>query len=335
MCAKRKSERTENEEASSKLRLYDDCQAREARDGEAGSMSEAENSITVCVCTFRRVNLLLQLLERLTNQKSDGAFAYNIVISDNDGERSAQRAVTEFNAESAIDVTYCCQPEQNIALARNEALKYATGNFIAFIDDDELPEHDWLAKMLAACNAYQASGVLAPVRPRFEEPPPRWAIEGAFFERPENPTGTVLRWEDCRTGNLLFRRAIIDGVTEVFRPEFGTGGEDKDFFLRMTRLGHVFRWCSEGAVYEVVPKDRVTRRYLLKRALLRGRNNLKLPVSRARLLGKSLIATPAYLIALPFALLRGQHVFMKYCIKFCDHAGRLLALMNLNPVRDR
>jgi hypothetical protein len=31
----------------------------------------------------------------------------------------------------------------------------------------------------------------------------------------------------------------------------------------------------------------------------------------------------------------GQHVFMKYCIRFCDHAGRLLALFRLNPVHQR
>ena len=38
---------------------------------------------------------------------------------------------------------------------------------------------------------------------------------------------------------------------------------------------------------------------------------------------------------LPFTLLLGQHVFMKYCIKLCDHAGRILSALGLNPVRER
>jgi hypothetical protein len=38
---------------------------------------------------------------------------------------------------------------------------------------------------------------------------------------------------------------------------------------------------------------------------------------------------------LPVAWLLGQHVFMKYSIKFCDHLGRLLALFGLNPVNER
>jgi len=69
--------------------------------------------------------------------------------------------------------------------------------------------------------------------------------------------------------------------------------------------------------------------------MLRGRNILKLPIGRVGLVARSLIAAPVYLMVLPFALILGHHVFMKYCIKFCDHAGRILALLGLNPVRER
>ncbi len=106
--------------------------------------------------------------------------------------------------------------------------------------------------------------------------------------------------------------------------------------MRMTRQGHVFRWCNEGAVYETVPPERWTRGYMLRRALLRGRNIIKIRTGRTRrLVARSLIAAPVYLMLLPITLILGQHVFMKYCIKLCDHAGRLLALLGLNPVRER
>jgi len=189
--------------------------------------------------------------------------------------------------------------------------------------------------MLAACATYGASGILGPVRPHFESPPPDWIIKGRFCERPEHETGTIIGWQESRTGNVLFRRNIIEGIEEPFDPAFGTGGEDVDFFLRMSRAGCVFRWCNEGAVYETVPKERWTRRYMLKRAMLRGRNILKLPVGRIGLLARSVVAAPLYLAILPVTLLMGQHVFMKYCIKFCDHAGRILSAMRLNPVRER
>jgi succinoglycan biosynthesis protein ExoM len=298
-------------------------------------MTTEQNDISVCICTFQRPRLLQRLLERLEEQRTSGRFTFSIVVADNDAGRSSERVVAEFATTSRVAVTYSCESRQNIALTRNEALKHAAGDFVAFIDDDEFPENGWLAAMHDACEKYQAAGVLGPVRSHFEEPPPRWIVDGRFFERAEHPTGRIMVWEECRTGNLLFRRRILGGVQEVFKPEFGSGGEDKDFFLRMTRLGHVFRWCNEGVVYETVPKERWKRSYLVKRAMLRGRNNLKLPIGRAGLIARSLIAAPVYLMVLPFALMLGQHVFMKYCIKFCDHAGRILALLGLNPVRER
>jgi len=300
-----------------------------------GPMSTGQKNISVCICTFQRPGLLQKLLQCLEEQQTNGRFTFSVVVTDNDSKRSSERVVAEFVATSRIAVTYSCEPRQNIALARNETLRHATGDFVAFIDDDEFPENGWLAAMLDACEKYQAAGVLGPVRPHFEEPPPRWIVDGRFFERLEHQTGRVMAWEECRSGNVLFRRRILEDVEEVFKPEFGSGGEDKDFFMRMTRLGHVFRWCNEGVVYETVPKDRWKRSYLVRRAMLRGQNVLKHPIGRTGLLARSIIASPVYLVVLPLALMLGHHVFMKYCIKFCDHAGRILALLGLNPVRER
>ncbi len=298
-------------------------------------MSTHQPRISVCVCTFKRPELLARLLDALSIQNTGGRFCFDIVISDDDKGHSARTVVDAFAERCALPVLYCSDPQQNIALARNNALRLATGDFIAFIDDDEFPEPDWLARMLDTCEHFKTAGVLGPVRPHFDSPPPQWLVKGRFCERAEHPTGTILRGEECRTGNLLFRRDLVSGDPEPFRRQFGTGGEDKDFFMRMTRLGHEFRWCNEAPVYEVVTRDRWTRSYYLRRALLRGRNNLRIPGQRLRLLGISLMAVPVYTVAMPIALVFGQHHFMKYCIRFCDHAGRLLGAIGLNPVTSR
>ncbi len=298
-------------------------------------MNRELRHISVCVCTYQRPVMLKRLLDKLEKQQTDNQFSYSIVVADNDSQLSAKPVVSEFLAKSKIEAKYCSQPRQNIALTRNKALENATGDFIAFIDDDEFPESNWLLTLLNACEDYQSAGVLGPVRPHFENPPPDWILNGRFCERPEYPTGREMDWKDCRTGNLLFRRSIIKDVREVFDSKFGTGGEDIDFFMRMTQQGYVFRWCNEGVVYEIVPQARCKRSYMLKRAMLRGRNVLKLPMGRMGLIARSIVAVPIYSMMLPFTLLLGQHVFMKYCIKFCDHAGRLLALFGINPIRER
>jgi succinoglycan biosynthesis protein ExoM len=291
--------------------------------------------VTVCICTFRRPILLKRLLEKLQTQVTNGLFTFSVTVCDNDATQSAASVVSTVRDRSTYEITYCCEPRKNIALARNKTLEHVRGDFVAFIDDDELPAADWLQKLMEACEEYRADGVLGPVRPHFESPPPAWIVKGRFCERPEHKTGRKVRWDECRTGNLLFRGKILDGMAQPFRTQFGTGGEDMDFFWRMTKHGRVFVWCNEAIVYETVPPARWRRSYMFKRALLRGKNVLNHSRGPWRFVVVSVVAVPLYLLVLPITVVLGQHWFMKYSIKLCDHGGRLLAVFGLNPVTAR
>jgi succinoglycan biosynthesis protein ExoM len=291
--------------------------------------------ISVCICTFKRTELLTRLLERLSDQYTGGLFTYSVVVADNDGAQSARQIVAAFSTESGAPVTYCVEPQQNIALARNKALQHAKGDLIAFIDDDEFPASDWLCILFKALMAYGADGVLGPVRPHFESDPPAWVRRGRFFDRPSHTTGYKMLWYESRTGNTLFQRAVLANVDPPFRPNFATAGEDMDFFRRAMNRGYSFVWCDEAIVYESVPSFRCSRSYLLKRALLRGSNFPKHPANRLQNAAKSLIAVPCYTVALPVLAIFGQHIFLKYLIKLLDHASRLLAYLGLRLVTER
>jgi glycosyltransferase involved in cell wall biosynthesis len=291
--------------------------------------------ITVCICTFKRPRLLNRLLEELARQDTGGLFSYSIVVADNDREESAKQVVTGFVEGCHIETTYCVEPTLNIAMARNKAVKHAKGDYLAFIDDDEFPVKDWLLVMLKTIKAYGVDGVLAPVKPYFDVPPPKWVTKAGFYDRATHDTGFMMSWQEARTGNVLIRKQILDGIMEVFRHEFGTGGEDQDFFRRMMEKGHTFIWCNEAPACETVPPHRWERRFLLKRALLRGKTTCRHRRNLLWNIGKSLIAVPLYGIALPFLLILGHHLFMKYLVRLFDHLGRLLALMNLNPIKER
>lgn len=301
----------------------------------SNSIKLAQNHVSVCICTFRRPTLLKKLLVELERQQTESCITFSAVVVDNDAGESARPVVADFVAASGMEVIYCVEPMQNIAVARNRAVENAKGNFVAFIDDDEFPVADWLLLLWRTCEEHRSAGVLGPVKPHFEEPPPRWIVKGGFCDRPAYPSGTVLTWNQCRTGNVIFRREILDGLSEPFRSEFGNGGEDVDFFMRMAQKGLVFRWCNEAVAYESVPAARLQRRYMLKRALLRGKNGLKIRTNRARLLLTSVVAVPVYSLVLLPTLIFGHHCFMRYCIKLCDHLGRLLAFAGINPVNER
>jgi succinoglycan biosynthesis protein ExoM len=302
---------------------------------DQGSITVPTKHISICICTFKRPKLLRQLLERLENQRTDGLFTYSVVVADNDPAYSAQQVVAALSSTFRVHLAYCHEAQQNIALARNRALENAEGDFIAFIDDDEFPEDDWLYNLFKTCEAYGVDGVLGPVNPHFESEPPGWVKKGKFFDRPTFDTGYRVNWDEARTGNVLFKRDILNAVDIPFQSEFATAGEDVDFFRRMMEKGYTFVWCNEAVVHELVPASRCTRSYLLNRALLRGSNFHKHPTHRLKNATKSLIAVPCYTLSLPILALFGQHLFLKYLIKLVDHSSRLLAYLGLSLVTRR
>ena len=292
---------------------------------------QSSSHISVCVCTYKRPVLLSRLLNALLNQDSADEFTYDIVVVDNDYTRSAEDTVEAVKRKSSIPISYYTEPEQNIALARNMAVGNARGEFIAFIDDDEFPSRSWLIKLYKAIDEFHADGVLGPVVPHYEVPPPKWVVRGKFHERKSHKTGEVLHWANTRTGNVLLRRDIFANRENLFRQEFGSGSEDTDFFIRMIAKGLRFVWCAEALVYEEVTVERCKRAIMLKRALLRGQAPQFTTIDFA----KSLLAIPFYTALLPILLVVAHHLFMKYLIKDCDHIGRIFSFCGIHLIQDK
>ena len=296
-------------------------------------ISEAQH-VSICVCTYKRPELLERLLRSVAAQETGGLFTFSLVVADNDRSRSSEAVVEAFRSSHTVSVRYCVEPRQNIALARNKAIENCEGDFVAFLDDDEFPEKNWLLNLFRACEQYQVDGVLGPVRRYFDQAPPEWIVKGDFYERPIHPTGMPVRWSMGRTGNVLLRKRIFTPGELPFRPEF-RHGEDQDFFRRMIENGCRFVWCSDAVAYEVVPPVRWKRTFMLKKALLRGATAALHPTLGAADILKSMIAVPVYTLALPFAMILGQHRFMTLLIKLCDHLGKLLALLGIDPIREQ
>lgn len=288
--------------------------------------------ICVCICTYRRPDLLQRLLENLRNQVTDDLFAYSILVADNDRERSAETAVSHFAASALIPVLYVMEPEQNIPMARNRAVANASGDYVAFIDDDEFPARDWLLNLLKACHKYNSDGVVGPVFRHFDQKPPQWIVKGQFWQRPMYSTGLVIEGIQGRVNNALLKKEIFAGVPEPFRPEF-RAGEDRDFYTRMIEAGRTFVWCQEAVVYEIVPPNRWKRLFILKRSLLQGSvSPLHRTFGQARI-GRSLLAVPVYAALLPFAVILGHHVLMTLLVKIVWHLGKVLSFLGIRVIK--
>jgi glycosyltransferase involved in cell wall biosynthesis/predicted glycoside hydrolase/deacetylase ChbG (UPF0249 family) len=287
--------------------------------------------ICVCICTYKRPEMLARLLRDVDAQETEGQFTVSVVVADNDPEGSARATVEALQNELRVPLKYCTEPQRGIARARNKVVSNATGDYLAWIDDDEFPAERWLLKLYTTCRRYGVDGVLGPVKRAFDQEPPAWLKRSRLYDRRVNPTGTEVEWKESRTGNVLIRREVIAADPAPFRVEF-RAGEDQDFFRRKIAEGRRFVWSSDAAAYEIVPPARWKRMYYVRKALFQGAtSNLH---GNKNALAKAVIAVPLYTLGLPFALLAGQHHFMTLLVKLCDHAGRLLHALHIQPIQD-
>jgi succinoglycan biosynthesis protein ExoM len=217
--------------------------------------------VCILICTFNRPELLRKLLQALKPQAR--LHESTVVIVDN-GTAPSEAIVAAFQKE--MNIVYQRLAEPGLVSARNAALRLALTHgpeFLAFIDDDEVPEAGWLSALIERLEESGADFATGPVIPDYAAPPPRWAVEGEFFHK----SGETL----C-TSNLIMRAACLPtDESQWFRPEFNfSGGEDKEFLARMAAGGAVHTVAKAAIVREAVPASRMKSSYIWRRGLRDG-----------------------------------------------------------------
>ncbi|MGB7980664.1 MAG: glycosyltransferase family A protein [Candidatus Nanopelagicales bacterium] len=266
-------------DAHDSMATLDTWQNHEELPGAEVATAARRQSLVVAIPTYRRAQLLTELLPSLLSQaasvKGLGIDA-DVLVIDNDPQGSA--ADTVLDAQQSRDVLdvgapqlrYVLEPHPGISAARNMALDASSQyDFLVFIDDDERPSATWLLDLVGVQREFRAEGVLGPVLAEYMSPPDPWIEAGGFFVRPRQKTGSTR--EVGFTGNLLLDLHAVRGLGIRFDEEFGlSGGEDSLFTSLLTRGGGVIRWCDEAAVWDLVPTERATRRWVLTRRFRSG-----------------------------------------------------------------
>jgi succinoglycan biosynthesis protein ExoM len=238
--------------------------------------------ISVCVCTYRRLDMLSALLTALGNQ-SLGSEIHDVqvVVVDNDPGHSAQPVLTAWQPPRGFTLVFKHVPVPNIAVARNMAVQSATGEIIAFIDDDETPCSEWLQQLWMTMQCCHADAVFGPVIPVYPPTIAAWLKTGRFFDRSRFTTGTPIDERNARTSNVLLRSQCLKTLEGPFDATFGrTGGEDSLLFRDLLSRHCAFVWCDEAPVYEVVTPDRASAVWLLRRSFRIGQTWIRAELYR-------------------------------------------------------
>lgn len=216
--------------------------------------------LSVVIPTFNRAELLRRVLGSLAAQDEAGAEVEVIVVDDGSSDHTAEVVA------SHPGVTYLHQANAGPAAARNNGFAHARGDFIAFTDDDTVPDRRWAADLAAAFSAdpglAAVGGTVRPLRVTFLT---KFVQVEQHASHGVGPNGEI---KYLVTANCAYRREVLDelgGFDETFPV---ASGEDTDLTLRAQAKGYRMQ-LLDGAV---VLHDHPSRlRPILKNYLKHGR----------------------------------------------------------------
>lgn len=293
--------------------------------------------ISICMCTYQREHVV-NTLQSIAALRLPEHVSLEVIVVDNDEQGYAEMLVKSQANIMDIPVFYRQESAKNIALARNCSINDTQGEWVAFIDDDEIADPDWLANLLSTAQTFKADAVFGRVKSTYPSNTPQWIIDSGVFERPAVTNGQEVT--SGATNSTLISQAAIKKYQLRFDADYGlTGGEDADFFYRLYQHGGKLVCSNEAFVSEEVANNRLNIKYLLKRAIRIGETYTRYRMQQAPLVNKFaylcdvlfklIILLFIVLIKLPF----GQSKYAKPLLQLVDKYGKIRALFSTNTVK--
>lgn len=233
-------------------------------------------TLTIAICTKDRAQRLKRLLTSLVAARATCPFAVTeiLVVDNAPSDESTREAAAEF------DVRYVREPKAGLDFARNTALASASGDYLAFLDDDVVVDRHYLRGLYRAWRgAPDAGGFTGLVLPYRLDTEAQVCFErgGGFgrgfirtdfaaerFGNALHPVGAGILGAGC---NMCFDRRLlkeIGGFDEAL--DTGAplpGGGDLDIFYRVLRSGRRMVYEPTFAVYHEHREtlEQLTRQY--------------------------------------------------------------------------
>ncbi|MFI4974385.1 MAG: glycosyltransferase family 2 protein [Caulobacterales bacterium] len=227
--------------------------------------------VSFVIPTQRRPEGLARAARSLFRQAAVDLDWLELVVVDNDQYPSARGVALSLTLEAPFPVIYLHEPRSGVAHARNAAVANVSGDFIAFLDDDEVASEGWLAALLATQGRYDADVVFGPVRARA---PASAGAHRAYFRRffsREGPASEGLIANHYGCGDSLIRTSALPHPRRPFCPSRNhIGGEDDKLFARMREAGARMAWSPEAWVWEDPAPSRLSLDYAIRRAFAYG-----------------------------------------------------------------
>jgi glycosyltransferase involved in cell wall biosynthesis len=203
-----------------------------------------EPSFSVIIPTYNRQESLSSCLHALVQQNHPGTDFEVIVVDDGSHRPIGNEALAEF---PGIEITLLRNPENlGPSSARNWGAARARGKYLAFTDDDCLPDRNWLARLKSALETAPTSaaggGILDGSGGNLLSAASHLILE-AVYKYYNDPAGTARFFATLNMAVPAREFSEIGG----FRPDLRTS-EDREFCARWLQRGHRMIYVPEATV---------------------------------------------------------------------------------------
>jgi GT2 family glycosyltransferase len=195
--------------------------------------------ISVAICSYNGARTIRDTLDALQHLEYPD---YEVIVVD-DG--SSDR-VAEIAKEYGVGVIIHAK-NQGLSSARNTALEAATGEIIAYIDDDAYPDPHWLTYLAATFLDGDYAGVGGPNLP----PPGDGLIADCVANAPGGPIHVLLSDKEAEHipgCNMAYWKSRLQAVGG-FDPRFRAAGDDVDICWRLQERGWKLGFSPAAVVW--------------------------------------------------------------------------------------
>jgi GT2 family glycosyltransferase len=263
-------------------------------------------SVVICCYTEDRWDDIVAAVESVRAQTQPAA---QLVIAVDHAPELAARVRARFAGATVVDN----DGPRGLSGARNAGIAAATGDVVAFLDDDAVARPDWLERLCAPYADERVAGVGGRVVPNWDTGRPRWFptefdwVVGCTYTGHRDDAGAV---RNLIGANMSFRRSVFAEVggfdDRVGRTaSLPAGCEETEFCIRLRqrRPADVVWYAPDAAVAHRVPASRTTLRYFQARCRAEGMSKTR--VARMVGAGDGLASERSYVLrALPTAAAR-------------------------------
>ena len=200
--------------------------------------------ISVVVCTYNGSGTILDCLRGI--QRLDYP-AIEVIIVDDGSTDDTARFARQFPFK-VISISHL-----GLSTARNVGLQNASGEIVAYIDDDAWPDPNWLTYLALTFRDETCAGAGGPNN----RPPGESMVSDCAADSPGGPIHVMLtdvEAEHLPGCNMAFRREALVAVGG-FNPVFHTAGDDVDLCWRMQSAGLKLVFSPAAVVWHRAPQS--------------------------------------------------------------------------------